>query len=72
MDAIQDRGSALVARGPVREAALRDLADARVTHVVVGPMPNRAQMVGFFTDLLGRPPEERGGLEIWRLPPPPG
>ena len=67
MDTIQDDGSSIVARGGVREQTLQDLADAGVTHVVVGPMPNRPQMVAFFTDLLGGPPQERGGLDVWPI-----
>jgi hypothetical protein len=33
--------------------------------VIVGPMPYRKQMVGFFTDLFGRPPEEIDGVQVW-------
>jgi hypothetical protein len=65
MDAIQDRGVFIVARGAVRDRALQDIADAGITDVVVGPMESRPQMVAFFTDLLGRPPVEFQGLEIW-------
>jgi len=36
--------------------------------VVVGPMPNRAVMVGFLTDLLGARPETVGGVYLWRDP----
>jgi hypothetical protein len=49
-----------------QSGALQDLRDASVSAVVVGPMNNRRQMVGFFTDLFGRPPEEVGGVELWR------
>jgi hypothetical protein len=33
--------------------------------VVVGPMGHEATMVEFFTDLLGSPPEEVGGVYLW-------
>ncbi|HEX5877965.1 MAG TPA: hypothetical protein VF468_06550 [Actinomycetota bacterium] len=29
-------------------------------------MPNRRAMAGFLTDLLGRPPEQLAGVELWR------
>ena len=69
MEAIQDGdGSYLVARGPIRAQALGDLANAGITHVIVGPMKRQAQMVAFFTDLLGRPPVEVDGVQLWRGP----
>ncbi len=66
MDAIQDRGDALVARGAVRRQIADDLASAGITDVIVGPLRYRPQMVGFFTDLFGRPPLEVDGVELWR------
>lgn len=66
MEAIQDRGVTIVARGQVRAQVGRDLVAARVTDVIVGPMNARAQMVGFFTDLFGRPPAQTDGVQIWR------
>lgn len=66
MEAIQDRGITIVARGEVRAEVARDLAAARVTDVIVGPMNARAQMVGFFADLFGRAPEQTDGVQIWR------
>jgi hypothetical protein len=47
----------------------------KIDAVVVGPMGEEAKMVEFFTDLLGSPPEEVGGVFLWsRLPstPPAG
>jgi hypothetical protein len=63
---IQDTGVTVVVRGAARQQAAQDLRNASVADVVVGPMNNRRQMVSFFTDLFGRPPEEVGGVEIWR------
>ena len=62
MDAIQDRG--VVHRGPrrgVRAQVLPDITEAGITDVVVGPMDHRAQMIAFFTDLLGRGPMSATG-----------
>jgi hypothetical protein len=58
-------------RPPALTPALRrwiaaDLARWRVASVVLGPMPNRRAMTGFLTDLLGRPPEQLAGVELWR------
>lgn len=58
-------------RPPALTPALRrwiaaDLARWRVASVVLGPMPNRRAMAGFLTDLLGRPPEQLAGVELWR------
>ena len=58
-------------RPPALTPALRrwiaaDLARWRVATVVLGPMPNRRAMAGFLTDLLGRPPEQLAGVELWR------
>jgi hypothetical protein len=65
MQAIQDEGSAIVVRGEVRNQIARDLEGAGIAVVIVGPMPNRSQMVAFFTDLFGRPPQEVDGVELW-------
>ena len=47
-------------------AAMRaDLRRWHVTAVVVGPMPNREEMEGDFTTLLGRPPQRDGGVSVW-------
>jgi hypothetical protein len=51
-----------------RRALARDFVRWRVGSVVVGPMPNRAVMVEFLTDLLGARPERVGGVYLWRNP----
>jgi hypothetical protein len=63
---IQDTGAAVVARGQARVQAISDLEASGISVVIVGPMPHRAEMVAFFTELLGAPPTETGGVEIWR------
>jgi uncharacterized membrane protein len=69
METIQDEGANLVAGGGVRAQALLDLEEQGISHVIVGPMRHRAQMVAFFTDLLGRPPRKLEGVELWDLSP---
>ena len=54
---------------PARRRLLAaDLVRWRVGSVVVGPMPNQAAMVGFLTQLLGRPPRTVDGVHLWRDP----
>jgi hypothetical protein len=58
-------------RPPALTPALRrrvaaDFASWRVTSVVLGPMDHREAMAGFLTDLLGRPPQQVGGVQLWR------
>jgi hypothetical protein len=65
MQAIQDEGSTIVVRGAVRDQIARDLEGAGIAVVIVGPMPNRLQMVAFFSDLFDRPPREVDGVELW-------
>jgi hypothetical protein len=52
----------------MRQALAGDFVRWRVSNVVVGPMPNRAVMVGFLTELLGRPPRRVDGVYLWRDP----
>ena len=66
METIQGQGITIVARGDVRAQVAADLRTKGITDVVVGPMGQRAQMVSFFSDLFGQPPEEIDGVEIWR------
>ncbi len=54
--------------GPRRRVLARDFVRWRVGSVVVGPMPNRAVMVGFLTELFGAKPEKVGGVYLWRDP----
>src|SRR5574341_29082 len=51
-----------------RRALALDFARWQGSSVVVGPMHNRAAMVRFLTDLLGRKPEQVGGVFLWRYP----
>ncbi len=68
METIQDADSdvTVVARGSVRETVAADLRGKGITEVIVGPMVRTRAMIGFFTDLFGREPEEVDGVWIWR------
>jgi hypothetical protein len=68
METIQDADSDLtvVARGAVRDAVAGDIRAKGITDVIVGPMVRTRAMLGFFTDLFGRPPEAVDGVWIWR------
>ena len=52
-----------------REQVFADLRRWQVGAVVVGPMGQRAKMAEFFTDLLGSPPQEVGGVSLWNTIP---
>jgi hypothetical protein len=66
MEAIQDHGTAIIARGAVRSQIARDIRAKDIREVIVGPMQHRGEMVRFFADLLGRPPESTDGVDVWR------
>lgn len=66
MQAIQDRGTAIVARGDVRATIERELEGTGITDVIVGSMRYRVEMVTFFTDLFGQPPVDMDGVAMWR------
>jgi hypothetical protein len=68
METIQDADGdlSIVARGAVRTAVDADIRGKRITDVIVGPMVRTRAMIGFFSDLFGRPPETVDGIWIWR------
>lgn len=45
--------------------ARADLAALGVQAVVAGPSPGRAEIVRFLTSVVGAPPMETGGVDIW-------
>ena len=65
MEQIQDTGVVIVARGPARNAVEDDLRRLQIQDIIVGPMDKRGQMVAFFTDLLGRRPQQVDGVQLW-------
>ena len=66
MFVIQQRGAWLVARDEIRAQVAADLKDADVRHVIVGPTEHWRQLLAFFTDLFGRPPDIVDEVAIWR------
>jgi len=61
-----DRDQQPVAVTPeVSSMAFADLAHFKVTTIVAGPSPGRAAIVAFWTELLGGPPIEDGGVDLW-------
>ncbi len=50
----------------LRHSLLVDLDRWQVAAVIVGPMAHRDQVVGLYTDLLGKPPQWTEGVALWR------
>ncbi len=69
LDALE--GGQFVAVSPSeRNQALRELAAFRVATIVVGPSRGRDAVVSYLTSVLGTPPLETGGVDVWwHLPP---
>jgi hypothetical protein len=65
MAAVAKGGPAPAVTTDIRPGYLHDLHAWQVATVIVGPMANQAQMVSFFSELLGRPPSEQGGVYVW-------
>jgi hypothetical protein len=69
LDAL-DEGQVVVMSPSERDQALQDLAGFRVATIVVGPSPGRDAIVAYFNTILGGPPAESGGVDVWwHLPP---
>jgi hypothetical protein len=51
--------------GATRDQMHAEMARLNVSTVIVGPMPARDQMVRFFEELLGSPPDHVGGVDVW-------
>ena len=60
-----DRGEAPPTSAGDRARALDDLSAAGVTTVVAGPSPGHDRIVQYLTALLGRPPAQSGGVDVW-------
>ena len=65
MAGIAKSGSASAMTSDARLRYAHDLQAWQVQTVIVGPMANQDQMVRFFSDILGRPPIEEGGVYVW-------
>jgi hypothetical protein len=62
---VQDHGTLPELGAEDRAAAARELTDAGVSAVIVGPMQHRPEMIALFTDLFGQAPVEVGGVQLW-------
>jgi hypothetical protein len=49
----------------LRRALAADFQRWQVRTVIVGPMPHQAGELSLISDLLGRPPEQVGGVYVW-------
>ena len=63
---VQDHGIRPVLSDELRAGAIDELTGAGVSVVIVGPLRYRTEMVALFTDLLGHPPIEVDGVQLWR------
>jgi hypothetical protein len=72
MVAVFDGGAAPSLDAATRARMQDDLRYWHTTVVIVGPMPHRAEMVAFLTDLLGAAPQQDQGVEVWWSLPQPG
>ena len=63
---VQDHGVRTDLSAADRTAAVQELIDVGVSVVIVGPLRYREEMIDLFTDLIGQPPIETGGVQLWR------
>lgn len=63
---VQDHGTRPDLTADVRATAIQELRDIGITTVIIGPLRYRTEMIELFTSLLGRPPIEVDGVQLWR------
>jgi hypothetical protein len=67
LDQIRDKGQLPTLTADQRSAIALDLDFYDASAVIVGPMPHEDVAVAFVSDVLGRGPEQVGGVNLWRL-----
>jgi hypothetical protein len=67
LDQIREQGRIDPITAEQRAAVTIDLEHYDARAVIVGPMPHEDVAVALVTELLGRPPVEVGGVNLWRL-----
>ncbi|MDX6223729.1 MAG: hypothetical protein QOE64_105 [Frankiales bacterium] len=67
LDQIRDKGQLPTLTADQRSAIALDLDFYDASAVIVGPMPHEDVAVAFVSDVLGRAPEQVGGVNLWRL-----
>jgi len=64
LDAL-DHGGVAPTSSEDRLQALHELSALGVSSIVAGPSPGHDQIVQYLTALLGRPPAQSGGVDVW-------
>lgn len=62
---VQQSGGAPELTDELRSRLATDLSERQVETIVIGPMRHRDAMIRLFSELLGRQPEQRGGVAVW-------
>jgi hypothetical protein len=62
---VLDRGGAVPATPSEVAQTRRDLAALGVGTVIAGPSPGQERLVAYLTEVVGRPPERSGGVDVW-------
>jgi hypothetical protein len=60
-----DHGRAASTSADDRARAVHELSAAGVTTIVAGPSPGQDHIVEYLTSLLGRPPVQTQGVDVW-------
>jgi hypothetical protein len=63
---VQDHGTRPELSSEDRAQAIDELTAVGVDAVIIGPLRYRTEMIELFTALLGRPPIEVDGVQLWR------
>ena len=62
---VQQGGEVPKLTDDLRSSLAADLAERRVATILVGPMRHRDAMIRLFSELVGRRPEQTGGVAVW-------
>jgi hypothetical protein len=60
-----DSGQTIVVTPGVRDQARADMKSFSVATIVAGPSQGQAAIVEFLTEVVGAPPVDDGGVEVW-------
>jgi hypothetical protein len=64
LDAL-DQGRTVAVSSSERDQALQDLVAFRVTTIVAGPSPGHDAIVAYLTAVVGAPPQQTEGVDVW-------
>ena len=65
--AIESGAEAPAVTEALKSQVLADLSAWQVQNIIVGPMSHQDRAVAFLTAVLGRAPDQRDGVFLWRL-----